>query len=955
MPTVETYYNITEKQERLAGLYREYGEKVLFVVPSGLDKDALPDLISCRGSFFGPRPKVCTWSDLYREISQLSHGEARRITDPPDHTLIIGYILNKFLEEENKKGNKLPDGVYHRSFLEILGDNIKELLNEDISPVDLRGRLYKEGDPPDGSPEAILLRLYSEYLSYLNEHGAADSAQTAALIRECLADEAAAGALSNITFVFIGFLTFTGSQLKLIKRLKEITETIFILPETGLATGHDSVRQVGEEFSERPGWNAKVFELKAGDTQLQFDAAARETALWAHGLGALSALGTLNGYGDIGLMVTPAHLPLAEDSLRRYRIPYNVQVRGTVAGTVLGELPGAVWKAFTSGWEREKTTFLLAGPLLRSPDLDVSAALSAFPEGSRAWGKYLKGRALETFRKLEEVCRNFASGGTPLQIMKMWHGFIVEIAPEDRIGSFIDDIPELDEVLKDISSSVKELGMKVEMLEDIDRDIGPASKVFLKGQDAVDYICGWTRNATLPIRLPQSSSLTVYAGLPPVLTFHRYWIMTDVDYNTWPGRLKESPLLGNESKARFNRAAQSENGAERGHIPELHEEREQKEALFRRLIATSLEGTVVMRSLTDRNGRPLGASQFLDPLFRVQDKERRWERAGSIEYRPSDVIPSGSSYWFLGAETPLFAEQRERGDFPRRGSGRGTEPPSVSLSSLDEWRECPYRHWCRNNIRLPGHDRKLYDPLKAGSLLHLLWERCWQGYLSSGASFSVLSKKEWERASSECYPELLSDPRLGRHADELLKQAGAVAGLLDKIESSEAVKMRRRTEIEYVLPEYETGGVIFRGRADRVDFYDDGFVVIDYKSNRASDHRNELQLAAYAAVIKNTTGVVPLGYGWIGHRDASFYGNFASGGLSSAYLSSRSRKTLGSVLEEAETAVEEMAKSVTKGDFPANYDSSMCRFCEYIVICRRKEGHFEEAEEGNGEGYVNGS
>ena len=40
-----------------------------------------------------------------------------------------------------------------------------------------------------------------------------------------------------------------------------------------------------------------------------------------------------------------------------------------------------------------------------------------------------------------------------------------------------------------------------------------------------------------------------------------------------------------------------------------------------------------------------------------------------------------------------------------------------------------------------------------------------------------------------------------------------------------------------------------------------------------------------------------------------------------------------------------------KGDFPANYDSSMCRYCEYIVICRRKEGHFEEAGEENGEGY----
>jgi RecB family exonuclease len=293
----------------------------------------------------------------------------------------------------------------------------------------------------------------------------------------------------------------------------------------------------------------------------------------------------------------------------------------------------------------------------------------------------------------------------------------------------------------------------------------------------------------------------------------------------------------------------------------------------------------------------------------------------------------------------------ERGDFPRRGSGTCTDSPSVSLSSLDEWRECPYRYWCRNNIRLPEHGKRLYDPMKAGTLLHTLWERCWGGYLSCGTSFSVLLRQEWESVSSECYPELRSDPRLGRHADELLKQASAVADLLDRVESSDAVKRRRRTGIEYALPEYETGGVIFKGRADRIDFYDDGFVVIDYKSNRAGDHRKDLQLAAYAAVIKNTTGAVPLGYGWIGHKDASFYGHFRSDVLSDAYLSARSRKKLEAALEEAEKAMKDMAESVNKGDFPANYDSSMCRYCEYIVICRRKEGHFEEAGEENGEGY----
>lgn len=79
----ETYYNITEKGERLAGLYRDCGERVIFVVPSGLDKDALLDLISGGGSFFGQRPKICTWGDLYKEVSQISHARPRMITDPP--------------------------------------------------------------------------------------------------------------------------------------------------------------------------------------------------------------------------------------------------------------------------------------------------------------------------------------------------------------------------------------------------------------------------------------------------------------------------------------------------------------------------------------------------------------------------------------------------------------------------------------------------------------------------------------------------------------------------------------------------------------------------------------------------------------------------------------------------------------------------------------------------------
>ncbi len=63
MPIVETYYNISEKEERFFRLYKEGGNRTVFIVPSGLDKDAILHLISRKGSFFGARPVIWTWSD----------------------------------------------------------------------------------------------------------------------------------------------------------------------------------------------------------------------------------------------------------------------------------------------------------------------------------------------------------------------------------------------------------------------------------------------------------------------------------------------------------------------------------------------------------------------------------------------------------------------------------------------------------------------------------------------------------------------------------------------------------------------------------------------------------------------------------------------------------------------------------------------------------------------------
>ena len=62
--TVESYYNITEKAPRLRAFYDKYGEEALFIVPSGLDREALLDTICGGAAYFGGRPQVWTVGDL---------------------------------------------------------------------------------------------------------------------------------------------------------------------------------------------------------------------------------------------------------------------------------------------------------------------------------------------------------------------------------------------------------------------------------------------------------------------------------------------------------------------------------------------------------------------------------------------------------------------------------------------------------------------------------------------------------------------------------------------------------------------------------------------------------------------------------------------------------------------------------------------------------------------------
>ena len=75
--------------------------------------------------------------------------------------------------------------------------------------------------------------------------------------------------------------------------------------------------------------------------------------------------------------------------------------------------------------------------------------------------------------------------------------------------------------------------------------------------------------------------------------------------------------------------------------------------------------------------------------------------------------------------------------------------------------------------------------------------------------------------------------------------------------------------MEYALPSYHVGNVSFVGRCDRVDsLVNRGEILVDYKLGKSSNYKGSLQLASYAAIMKNE-GATIAGFYYLGHADAA--------------------------------------------------------------------------------------
>ena len=954
---VSAYFNISEKAEELRSIYYRHGSDALFIVPAGLDRDTLTDLICAETSFFGVRPAVYTIGDLLGEFSRIT-GSRVRIIDPPDHHLILEHLLEEYIAEREAKGALIAPGLRYRGFISLLGSNIKDLLSEEVTPEKFSSSLFGGEEPDPSRPEAILLCLYRRYMDYLKEYDLADAAQIPTLARAALNDSRVIEFVKNKKFIFTGFLSFNGAQLKFVRALAEASELLMFQPETGLDDFYDGIRQLDAEYSGRPEWDVPAVRLEAVSDILEAESAAREIALWAKGKGVLTAMGKLDNFGEIGIYVPKSSLKLIEYALSRYKIAYSVRARGTVAETLAGELFSMVRRAFSSGFDNYNTSLLLENPLL-FPEADgglesTRCHSSLPPEGAKEWAGALRGDDRKRFAEICDFCRELYGKGkkhTPLEALSMWLAFLKKCRVAEAAAYAAAGECGLDGEVRDVSYTLHELEKKIMVLENAANSVGPAADISLDGAEAAAFIEDWAATATLPIQLPQRRSLSLYAGMPPTLTEHKYWFIMGADGNTWPGVMRESLLLRNEYKEKFNAAQLNDDDGSGSapHLPEIREERERREAVFRRLAATGRSGIVFCRSLYDESQKQVPASQFVTSMLKDEPQSRRrWRLAAAVRFGAQNTLPDGNEPVFAGAEVSGMRFARGREFVKPAGFLRqSAEKPVVSVSDIDIWRVCPYRYWCERHLRLevPGA-ADLFDRRAGGVLSHKVWEQAF-GEKKKNPNMQLFPyvMNNWDRIKDEVYPEIGADRRLARFESGLKREIFDLASFQDDIEAQEPLQERQEVKTEYRLCDHEVDGVIFRAKADRIDIYKEGAVILDYKLGKSDTHTGDLQVPAYAVILR-ASGTDILGFGWIGQRDCSLSGYFSTEELRFAYErepAGRSKYEPGELMEqrmeEAETVMTAMAAAVKKGVYEPKYshESALCINCQYFTLCRKRD------------------
>jgi len=296
------------------------------------------------------------------------------------------------------------------------------------------------------------------------------------------------------------------------------------------------------------------------------------------------------------------------------------------------------------------------------------------------------------------------------------------------------------------------------------------------------------------------------------------------------------------------------------------------------------------------------------------------------------------------------------GDAPLSGIAERPRSPSA----LEDFAQCPFRHFARRTLGLVRIDRPLLDPLALGEIVHealrLLFDGAGRGESFSPAALTPeATDAALARALGDLRPSGLREARV---------LAAARTNLLATVESERG----RLAGSEYrpTLLEEPFGGderplrfdaedgrsVEVRGRVDRVDVAPDGrAVVIDYKSGKAGfDAKRKaalaegasLQLPLYLAALRGPFGLEPAGAYYLPLGTRKLGGYAREGEPVPRGSIELGADALDDLLSITAARVVEIDRRILAGEIEVRpRDREQCRWCEMKDLCRVERGRKE--------------
>ncbi|WP_198470160.1 PD-(D/E)XK nuclease family protein [Acetomicrobium sp. S15 = DSM 107314] len=904
------------------------------MVPTDHDGGILSAILEAE-SPYRERVRIWQWTDIYKKTCEALKDKGirwRRQVDPAERWLII-----QSLWAGPSCSEALPPTARRPAMVKEFASSLRELLREEIS-----WETYKNAtgckEPCEGGPcakfdevGAWLCWLLREYERYLQDRGLADSAQVATLTRELLLanSRSLAHIVRRYTWAFVGFMSFTHGQLELVRGLTKFDAHLRVfMPESG--TGAYSAADQLEGITKKEAnfaFPPKCIEISGATDRLAIETALKELLLWS--LGKVTwGDEPFPGWENVGMLLPQDDLPTAKEALVRFQIPYQLKSGLPVAQTQFWSLVSRIFAAAKDNWPTRKTSFLLADRLLLGEGLPLSEATRKAPSGEGGWKAFLKDvpKGVEVFDALASFWKNISEGGLPEELLEALAKFIGErLEVLHKASDLAGEDIALDESVRMLASSCAD-AEKWALEHSASSEATDTANRALAGDHAIEFLRTWSEEAILLPPLQRKGVLNVYVDSPPVLAHHPAWVLVGVGSDRWPGKLRESPILPDEQRQIFH---DRNLGLSPTHLPLLNERREQRRALFRRLLAAGDGVVFAVRPLADTEGRPIPPSPFFEE---ATGGETPWvSLACSVERPSSRALLSAREMRFSGVEAAA--------DVPSRGRALPQAfPPARTkeayLGDVNEWKGCPFRYAARRLWNIEEEAPSGFDPKLGGNLLHELWKRLWEERFRSGKALSDLVEALWEEVARSFYEEVLS--RYSLYGRRLLYQVQRLARLQDSLESRLA-PLRRDQMREYPLPELKINGVLFKGRADRIELLTDGSaVVLDYKSGGSDYYRDSVQLAAYAVALEEA-GTSVAGYAYLCHKDGSIYGHFADLKLAKIFEQGRKKTSLKDKIDEARSTLESMANRMTSGLFSPDYSSKSCRDCGYKALCRREE------------------